>query len=58
MVGGIVMVVTVSLGQLAFYLISVVVAGLIGYSIKGGEKHTHDRDANRAGNHYVNRTDI
>jgi hypothetical protein len=38
MAGGIVMVVTVSLGQLAFYLISVVVAGLIGHSMKGGEK--------------------
>lgn len=32
------MVVTVSLGQLAFYLISLAVAGLIGYTIKGGEK--------------------
>lgn len=32
------MVVSVSLGQLAFYLISVVVAGLIGYSMKGSEK--------------------
>ncbi|QHM64737.1 hypothetical protein C7M50_01521 [Pediococcus pentosaceus] len=32
------MVVSVSLGQLAFYLISVVTAGLIGYSMKGGEK--------------------
>jgi hypothetical protein len=38
MAGGIVMVVSVSLGQLAFYVISVAVAGLIGYSIKGGEK--------------------
>ena len=38
MAGGIVMVVSVSLGQLVFYLISVVVAGLIGHSIKGGEK--------------------
>lgn len=32
------MVAAASLGQLTFYLISVVVAGLIGYSIKGGEK--------------------
>lgn len=32
------MVVSVSLGQAAFYIISVVVAGLIGYSIKGDEK--------------------
>jgi hypothetical protein len=38
MAGGIVMVVTVSLGQLVFYLISVLVAGIYGYSIKGGEK--------------------
>jgi hypothetical protein len=38
MVGGKVMVVSVSLGQLVFYLISVVVAGLIGHSMKGGEK--------------------
>lgn len=32
------MVVSVSLGQLAFYLISVLVAGIYGYSMKGGEK--------------------
>lgn len=32
------MVVSVSLGQLAFYLISLAVAGLIGHSMKGGEK--------------------
>lgn len=32
------MVAAASLGQLAFYLISVVVAGLIGYSMKRGEK--------------------
>jgi hypothetical protein len=32
------MVVTISLGQLAFYLISLAVAGLIGHSMKGGEK--------------------
>jgi hypothetical protein len=38
MVGGVAMIVSVSLGQLAFYLISVVVAGLIGHSMKGGEK--------------------
>ncbi len=38
MVGGKVMVVSVSLGQLVFYLISVLVAGIYGYSIKGGEK--------------------
>lgn len=38
MVGGAAMIVSVSLGQLVFYLISVVVAGLIGHSIKGGEK--------------------
>lgn len=33
-----IMVVSVSLGQLLFYLISVIVAGLIGYSIKGDKK--------------------
>lgn len=32
------MVVSVSLGRLAFYLISVLVAGIYGYSMKGGEK--------------------
>lgn len=32
------MVVSISLGQLAFYLISLAVAGLIGHSMKGGEK--------------------
>lgn len=32
------MVASVSLGQLAFYLISLAVAGLIGHSMKGGEK--------------------
>lgn len=32
------MIVSVSLGQLAFYVISVAVAGLIGHSMKGGEK--------------------
>lgn len=32
------MVVTISLGQLAFYVVSVVAAGLIGHSMKGGEK--------------------
>lgn len=38
MVGGVAMIVSVSLGQLAFYVISVAVAGLIGHSMKGGEK--------------------
>lgn len=32
------MVVSVSLGQLAFYLISLAAAGLIGHSMKEGEK--------------------
>lgn len=32
------MIVTVSLGQLSFYLISVVAGIIYGYSIKGGEK--------------------